>query len=253
MAGAQLHRHPGPGRASGEEAQTDPDREPSRRIVFLGAGASRKAGYPLASALLDALESEVTGTSSGNLREAWEQFNSYREGASGPAKVSLFSKNPEVVLSLLDLYEAAHQDASDSWFRELKRLARNPQADRSQFSERHPFESEPADLKNADLARKGLIDCLQYYFGRLHARDFNEESTPHREYLRGELSSLNPGDVVLTTNWDTLAERVLSEERKWHPGDGYGFPVQLEALSLGGPLPDWTQRPSSVRVLKVSV
>ncbi len=34
-------------------------------------------------------------------------------------------------------------------------------------------------------------------------------------------------DCIITTNWDTLAERILLKHKKWHPSEGYGFQVPL--------------------------
>jgi hypothetical protein len=54
--------------------------------------------------------------------------------------------------------------------------------------------------------------------------DFKQEK---RHYLRGLLSTLVHGDVVITLNWDTTVERTLLEDGRWNPMNGYGFEKTL--------------------------
>jgi hypothetical protein len=81
-------------------------------VLFLGAGASEPAGYPLAAALLSAIQAFVGEEREEMLRAYWKSWASWRNKAEGIEREILFSANPEVVLSLPDLYEAALQ-ASD--------------------------------------------------------------------------------------------------------------------------------------------
>src|SRR4051812_15187586 len=77
------------------------------KVLWLGAGASVSAGYPTAQELLAALELMVQRGSDVFTEEAWRRFVAFRESATGVDRTILMSRNPEVVLSLPDLWDAA--------------------------------------------------------------------------------------------------------------------------------------------------
>ena len=72
-----------------------------------------------------------------------------------------------------------------------------------------------------------------------------------RDYLRRHLARLSDGDVIITLNWDTTAERTLAEEGYWNPLTGYGFRKDLRTMPYGQPLPSGTLTKSKVTVLKL--
>jgi hypothetical protein len=78
--------------------------------------------------------------------------------------------------------------------------------------------------------------------------DAKIEAPSRYEYLRDLLSELRDGDVVITFNWDTLAERALAELKLWTPVDGYGLNfrrLRFRGKRIAGP------RRSAVKVLKL--
>lgn len=192
------------------------------KVVFLGAGASAPAYYPLASRLLPSIEAMVQAERRfENLQSAWKVWKEYRDRARGPMKTFLTNPNPEVVFSFLDLYDTA-QDAE---FR-----ARMASAKRG---EKHPRRRESKQLADAPRARAHLLSCLDWYFGFRHQDDGRPENRGRRDYLRALLGALNGGDVIVTLNWDTTAERTLAELGQWNPTTGYGFPKRLAVGPLG--------------------
>src|SRR5437016_9706625 len=192
------------------------------QVIFFGAGASAPACYPLASDLLPAIEKMVkVERRFANLQSAWKVWKEYRDKARGPIKAFLTSPNPEVVFSFLDLYDIA-QDAE---FR-----ARMASAKRG---EKHPLRRESKQLADAPRARAHLLSCLDWFFGLRHDDDGRPENLDRRDYLRALLGTLNDGDVVVTLNWDTTAERTLAELGRWNPTRGYGFPKLLAVGSIG--------------------
>lgn len=129
------------------------------------------------------------------------------------------SDNPEVYLSILDLYEGML-----------------------------PLENRAASKYSC--ARKGFLTCLSSYFEKKH-----EESckVPPPPYLKEKLAELEKGDVVITLNWDTIVERTLLRDNLWAPTDGYGFRKTLVVcMAHGGttPIPN-SLRTSQIRVLKL--
>jgi hypothetical protein len=74
------------------------------KVLFLGAGVSFRAGYPLASDLLPTIEATAVQSKS-SIQKAWSKWKSFRDAASGPLALALRHTNPEVVLSQIDLLE----------------------------------------------------------------------------------------------------------------------------------------------------
>ena len=104
----------------------------------------------------------------------------------------------------------------------------------------------------ARIARTRLLQVLEWYFGAKHHEDRSERS--RRDYLRRIVVPLCDGDVILTLNWDTVAERTLAEAEKWNPTDGYGFERNLLLEGPGGqtsPLPPEFPSKSPIKVLKL--
>lgn len=75
--------------------------------------------------------------------------------------------------------------------------------------------ARPGDLMIADSAFSQLLF--------LFAATINEiQSGPVSEAHRRLASILQPGDAVVTFNWDTLLDRALEEATPWRPDWGYG-------------------------------
>ena len=110
------------------------------KVLVFGAGASRKAGYPLATELMQRMEQEAKSSQSLQLAQAWTEWESLRDAALGRLQFMLKSENPEVTLSLLDLYEQALRAAKVT--KQSRYVA----------------------------ARNCLLECLRWYFLWRHRR-----------------------------------------------------------------------------------
>lgn len=242
---------------------------PPTRVLFLGAGASFSAGYPLGARLIREIERHFESTNrdrtAGN---EWARFLDYRRNAKDVAKTLLTSGNPEVVLSYIDLcvealsslehaIEQKQQDAVDV----LKTLTSG--AKQMLFARETGEELQSLyddllrnPLKAAEKARRGFLIGFDTYLEWRHMMDAEPDAVSHRSYIHRELEFVRDGDVVITTNYDTLAERTLMEQGRWSPADGYGFTVPLrvgapDTPDLADALPSWAIGPSRVRVLKL--
>ncbi|HEV8581662.1 MAG TPA: hypothetical protein VGX68_21550 [Thermoanaerobaculia bacterium] len=220
------------------------------KVYFLGAGASKAAGYPLASELFYELERDCESSRDLDIQRAWRAFSDFRQEAEEPAKTLLTSTNPEIALSLLDLYSRTRELREDGWWMKLFALRDSSRPDDLEELKRYPFDTEPPELPKAQEAVRGLLLCLRGFFDWRNHLDNQRESTPNRSYLARELSDLVKGDVVITTNWDSLVERVLLEQGRWTPSDGFGFSIRLKAEGLKE-LPSEFPRASEVQVLKL--
>lgn len=192
------------------------------RILLFGAGASRNAGYPRAANLIGEIEKEARDSVVRNFTDAWAGWQQFRDGSSGLLSYLLHNPNPEVVLSLLDLCEAAIDSKYRQAFEEARRIClASPNAPGDPWNY---LKSKGHKLANqAVIARERFRECLNRYFLYKHHLDSKSENKPVRDYLRRVLSGLVAGDKVITLNWDTTAERTLLEGHRWNPMNGYGF------------------------------
>lgn len=237
------------------------------KIVFLGAGASHAAGYPLTSALLPELEKMTASTPNIFVPDYWKRFSEFRNKTTGVIKRIMFSTNPEVILSLIDLYTECYKNEEQESWKEFERLLKQSKfeavnseeiPDDSYDTEEKEFNKDKKVFFDAKLAIRDFLKCVDYFFLLRHCFDSTEKGTKRLQYLKSELSSLSKGDIVITTNWDTLAERVLSDNSRWTPRDGYGFQVQLKyvdsngkPLSLTSDVTRTISESSDVKVLKL--
>jgi hypothetical protein len=198
--------------------------------------------------------------------EAWRRFVAFRESATGVDRTILMSRNPEVVLSLPDLWDAALEadnraiEADTSIA--IRKLRQGLLSDADVKAEAMSFENRYASVERAPLmagrkARRDFLHVLNVYLSERHYNDALAENRPARDALRTELGWLRKGDCVITTNWDTATERTLLEMGRWTPSDGYGFPIELVngvlAHEMGRiePVPEWVPQASDIRVLKL--
>jgi len=222
------------------------------KLIFLGAGSSMPADYPAASNLLATLETHINKDRSDVLLYAdWQRFLNLKKCATGIAKKILNSTNPEVMLSLLDLYATTLGAKDQDWWNDLSRYWKNRDTEALNRMERNTDDLYSKEMKKGKAGIFALLSCIDGYFGWRHYFDSKPEAIQNREYLKKELSSLSKGDVVITTNWDTLVERILAEERRWTPADGYGFRVHLKRDGTDPILPKGIVTESEVKILKL--
>ena len=224
------------------------------------------AGYPATGELLKKLDAVVREGTDIQTEEAWKRFCRFRESSSGVERTILFSTNPEVVLTFPDLLAAALEaddaDIEADTYRVIKAINSEsvPVEDVTAAAQR--FEArytapELTPLQAGREARRDFLRVLNVFLAHRHYEDGQATNTSARDALRRELRWLQPGDVVVTTNWDTAVERTLLEENRWTPADGYGFPIELvqgflaDGLRRYAPLPEWIPRSSQIRVLKL--
>jgi hypothetical protein len=223
------------------------------KVLILGAGASISAGYPKAEDLLDTLARDAAESRNIELGAAWERWREVVADSSEEVRPLLTAQNPEVVLSVLDLCEMfIHENFAEVFVGAKGKEA----ADQSLYSDRldRRLFSTPghAWLHNATTAKDRLIFLLGEYFLYKHGED--SEHPQRRAYLRPLLQELEPGDVIVTLNWDTTVERTLLELGRWSPTDGYGFTKKFrdaDEFGQGSSLAGSLLNPSEIVVLKL--
>jgi hypothetical protein len=220
------------------------------RVLFLGAGASITAGYPATSKLLSSLDDDATRSPFVQYVDSWKAWRDYLNAAPAWLRLVLENPNPEVALSLPDLFDiaVAEQDS----YRFVDAVRRVEQGDEGVDLEQYYDGPERRALAKARRAKSRLVEALHWYFMFKHGSD-RDAGRATRDYLRRQLAPMKPGDVAMTTNWDPLLERTLAEDRRWSLADGYGFPRDLVQL-IGYDrrlLPKECTSPSEIPVLKL--
>jgi len=222
------------------------------RILFLGAGASIAASYPPTAKLLSSLAADAASSSLVQYRDAWTAWRTYLDNAPAWLRLVLENPNPEVALSLPDLFDLAVAEQDEHRFTTPLRQLDEKGVDLHAELEDYYDSEEREALVLARRARLRLVDALHWYFLFQHSRD-SEAGRTSRDYLRRQLAAMAPGDIVITTNWDPLTERTLAEDGRWGPADGYGYAREIvqEVAGSRRPLPPACSKPSEVPVLKL--
>jgi hypothetical protein len=215
------------------------------RVLFLGAGASRSAGYPLACQLLPAVRQFCENTPDMQQRAALQAWDKVVDGAEslGLSRDLLENPNPEIPLSYLDLWAQSADEAPVNFMRPAQ-AGTFDEADLNKWSN---------DRVRAVLrAREAIQTLLSDYFATRTYEDFSPRPA-RRQYLRAILTPLAAGDVVITLNWDTTVEMTLAEEGKWCAADGYGLTHRSARAARGLDPSELRARKwkSEVKVLKL--
>jgi hypothetical protein len=179
------------------------------------------------------MREEASSSASVQFQEAWERWETFL-GALPPALEVVGScSNPEIVLSLPDLFDATAEFEDE--FQTVRAIHHLQNTGESTVKDLQAYFASGgrAILSEARAARARLVECLNWFFSFRH-HDDSKRTRTERDYLRRHLSALARGDAVITFNWDTLVERALAEDGRWSPTDGYGFPRRLVYESENG-------------------
>lgn len=156
------------------------------KTFIFGAGASVHAGYPLASALWDAMERWVRANFSepSYLRSAVDTMNAEFD----------VSKSFELTLTDLD--------------NRIEQLSRSESL-------------APDSIREKVLLvylRDAVKSMIRLYFDAVRS----QSADIYRTFASHVLM---PGDAIITFNYDLALDRELKRSGKWNIGDGYGFTI----------------------------
>jgi hypothetical protein len=205
------------------------------RVFILGSGFSRDAKYPLTNELIAEFEDYVQRDGK-DYQTSWQQFKEWREGqlALGGSQAHICStENPEYILTYLDIASMAFPSIDEHLSGKRVKAVRD---------------GEPSDAAPEDSVRFSLLQVMSRYFTSKHLQDKDIEPAASEEYGRFFNSCLRDHDIIVTFNYDALAERFLLRSGKWELGDGYGFRPDLERGLMRGSISNST---STVTLLKL--
>ncbi len=175
------------------------------------------------------MEAEYKNSPCHQRKEDWKQFTQFRQSAPGLLSMVLGSSNPELVLTVPDLLEATLDAAEAENWRNIKNADKAGNQELVYQLQSHWTGQKRDQLVQATKAKQAFQRLADAFFSHRHCCDSADEGKSRRIYLHNALGKLTEDDIVITTNWDTLAERVLLDQRRWLPTDGYGFNVQISS------------------------
>lgn len=154
-----------------------------KTVLFLGAGASADAGYPVTAHLLREMESHVSDTPFHQDRKDWELFKEFRESTNEPLSTILRSSNPELVLTIPDLLEAALNDGDAENRRQVKAAVQNGNQDN--LENIHAYWNDPRrdQLAQGVLAKRAFQRLADNFFSHKHCYDSQDSGRNRRCYL----------------------------------------------------------------------
>jgi hypothetical protein len=195
-------------------------------VYVLGAGVSKCVGYPVGTELFDEIDKYVRG--SGNLtdrfnyREDWNNLYHWLEANTNPTIAQAYqTKNIEHLFTILDFATELRNDA----LRDAAFSGREPEKSTNMSA---AFDAYDDKIKDYQRYRSILLWALEHYFAWRHHEDYGWSKEEKWGTLRAFADTLQPGDAVITFNYDATLERVLLDQGKWSPSDGYGFELVFQ-------------------------
>jgi hypothetical protein len=192
----------------------------------LGAGVSKCVGYPVGTELFDEIDKYVR--ESGNLtdrfnyRKDWNRLHRWMETNTNPIIAQAYhTKNIEHLFTILDFAAELRSDALLS----AAFPGRGP-AERTTRSA--AFDAFDRKIEDYQEYRNILLWALEHYMAWRHHEDHGVWRKKGWDPLKAFGDRMSPGDVVITFNYDATLERVLLDQGKWSPSDGYGFELVFQ-------------------------
>ena len=187
------------------------------KAYVLGAGVSRNVGYPIGTGLFDAIDEYVRD--SGNLidrfdyREDWNQLHRWLDTNVNPTIVQAYhTKNIEHLFTVLDFAAELLNDALLGVY-----AARGTEEGMARSDRYDVFKGTIEDYRRY---RRILLRALEHYFSWRHSENYESSGEGNWDSLRAFGETLEPGDAIITFNYDATLERVLLGQGKWSPSDG---------------------------------
>jgi hypothetical protein len=196
------------------------------KVMFLGAGASKDAGYPLTNELFSEMDSYYENNGASKKKE-WVCFKEFREKAEGLIGDILRANNPELVLTVPDLlYEAMNEEERYA-FEKYKEAIENNNTDNQDAINDSSYKEAIKKTFDMYSIQSLALKAISTYFTYINNEILNLIHQNTKDISKGKYSyvknMLHDCETVISTNWDTLAEYVLNENGLWSPRDGYGF------------------------------
>jgi len=197
------------------------------RAYVLGAGASYPI-YPLGGALFSAIDEHIQScgpcSNRFDYQADWPKLKEWLANNSNPLLRQAYrNENIEQLFTVLDLAEGLISDSYSSMFHAAKKGVNEVKA-----AEAH-HDSFAAEIREYRDVRSKLLWAMEDFFLQGNYNDMKDYSSERWKNLKRFGALLEPGDTVITFNYDSTVERVLLNLGKWTFSDGYGTDLVFSA------------------------
>jgi hypothetical protein len=217
------------------------------RAYVLGAGASYPI-YPLGGALLHYIDQHIQKSAPGfnrfDYQNDWPKLKDWLKNNTNPLlRQAYLNENIEQIFTVLDLAEGLISNSYGSMLSASKKGAKEVRE-----AEEHHV-TFAAEIKEYRHARSKLLWAMEDFFLQGNHNDAKDFSSDRWRNLKRFGNLLQVGDVVITFNYDSTIERVLLDQGKWSPSDGYGTGTELVFQRHEHDTTRVTFPPSKVKIL----
>jgi len=190
------------------------------RAYVLGAGASYPI-YPLGGALFKAIDEHIQNcgpcVNRFDYQTHWPKLKDWFANNSNPLlRQAYWNGNIEQIFTVLDLAEGLISESQISMLRAAKRGVSEVN---EAVAHHDSFAAEVGEYRDA---RSKLLWAVEDFFLQRNYNDMKDYSSDRWKNLKRFGALLDPGDIVITFNYDSTVERVFLELGKWTFSDGYG-------------------------------
>jgi hypothetical protein len=201
------------------------------QVFFLGAGASKDAGYPLARGLLEELQFRKNEPIDIGGKQEYKKFKDFYDQIKNSESIeALATEDPEVFFTILDLWKGLKDTNLQRVIEKNKKL--NISIEDENFWKNIADDKFYKLIETVENTMGSFSYLVDHYFTGKHYNSLLS-NIKEIEYLQKGLSILKKGDAVITTNWDINAELILHKLGKWNPSNGYGFQKSLFTVAKG--------------------
>jgi hypothetical protein len=218
-------------------------------IYVVGAGVSHQVSYPLGGALFSCIDSYIRDRQASLDRKdyatEWPKLCRWlKSNPDSLVRAAYITGNIENIFTALDFARKLRYEGQSKVARSSRKSNEAEPNDAEADSKRIDQQTD-VHLRYSCILRWALVK----YFGQRHQEDLKSFKTQDTgwQVLRRFGEKVKPGDVVITFNYDATLERILLEQGKWNPFDGYGF--GMIQLLPGNGAQCSPSRPSAVPIL----
>ena len=196
------------------------------RAYVLGAGASHPI-YPLGGELFNEIDKYILGRgpyfNRFDYQKDWPPLKDLLKCSSNPLLRQAYGNgNIEQIFTVLDLAENLFSNSQISM---LKKSVEGTAEAEAAVANHRFFAS---GIKEYRDVRSKLLWAMEDYFLHRNQLDLESYGSAQWKDLKRFGTFLQSGDVVITFNYDSTVERVLLDQKKWAPSDGYGTEIVFQ-------------------------
>jgi hypothetical protein len=215
------------------------------KVYVVGAGVSKNVGYPLGVELFDAIDAYIKSRRPAfnrfDYNKDWDELCTWLKTNDNPIVREAFrTKQLEYLFTALDLARHLNLSNLSEIFSASKKgmdAVANSEKSYKAFNEA---------IKSYQKYREILLWALEACLGFMHDSDAKNSSDSSWDSLWAFGRKLNPGDYIISFNYDWTLERVLLKQNMWSLSNGFGFELVFQRSGHDKTLVPFTKSPVTI-------